>query len=81
MGLLPVNAADQLDPGRIGPQLAIEAKAAGTGATAQHNPGQQGAALHQLMAGRIPAHRQGMVAIVGRQIPGIPELALISEAS
>ena len=79
MTLLPFDTADQFEPGAIGPQAQIKPEGTETDPIPQHGMGQKWTGLKKLHS-RCAFHRHRMLAIILRQIPGIPELPPISES-
>ena len=76
MGLMPIEGELELKPRRISAQDQIHSQRAVAEGTTQNHPCQQGATFLHL---HLPSQRQRqrMLRIVARQIPGIPELAMV----
>ncbi len=80
MALPPVDAELQLDGGAAGQQPQAQPQRAVAAATPPDQLGAQGAVGLQLGT-RLPGPRQRMVAVIGGDVPGIPELALVAPAA
>ena len=79
MGLTPVDRYLQFNGRTVGSQQHIHAQRTALDRAAQHDPGHQRALLHQLQL-PVSSHRQWVLRIIRRQIPGIPELTPVAIA-
>ena len=76
MALLPVDGADQFDPWRIRLQTQIQPQTTGSDGPSQREVRHQFTLLQPL---KLPLANdfKAVIAVIGSQIPGIPELATI----
>ena len=80
MALAPVHPQRQLQPGARRPQLHVQPQGAAATDTAPQQARTQRTLLGQLGL-RLPMQRQRPGAVIGRDVPGIPELAVIGPAA
>ena len=80
MALAPVHRQGQLQPRAAGQQPAIQPHRAGTAAPPPQEADAERPLLHQLRQA-LPPPGQGVLAVVGGEIPGIPELPPIAVAT
>jgi len=80
MALLPVDAGHHLDPGAISAKPQVQSQLTGAHKKPLHHNHHQRTGLTQVRRAQW-LQRQRVLAVISRQIPGIPELTLIAIAT